>query len=169
MRSVLTRAGLRYANQASQSSLLVLIRFCSSQRLEFYYMINYSFKYIELIDTVFLALKKKPLRTSRTPVVCEMLLNTSIFDLAFLHVFHHSATAALCYVQLNGKTSTSWVPITLNLTVHVIMCTFGRHKLRCSSVLRVTFVRLLLLRHCWRRQDLVEEVLDQHADHPIHH
>lgn len=33
----------------------------SSQRLEFYYMINYYFKYIELFDTVFLALKKKPL------------------------------------------------------------------------------------------------------------
>ena len=31
------------------------------QRLEFYYMINYYFKYIELIDTLFLALKKKPL------------------------------------------------------------------------------------------------------------
>jgi len=30
-------------------------------RLEFYYMINYSFKYVELIDTIFLALKKKPL------------------------------------------------------------------------------------------------------------
>ncbi|KAF9526483.1 fatty acid elongase [Crepidotus variabilis] len=72
-----------------------------TSRLEFYYMINYAFKYIELLDTVFLALKKKPLQ--------------------FLHVFHHSATALLCYSQLNGKTSISWTVISLNLAVHVVM------------------------------------------------
>lgn len=40
-----------------------------SQRMEFYYMINYYFKYLELLDTVFLALKKKPMRMSRLPVI----------------------------------------------------------------------------------------------------
>ncbi|KAF9031189.1 fatty acid elongase [Panaeolus papilionaceus] len=64
-------------------------------------LINYYFKYLELLDTVFLALKKKPLQ--------------------FLHVFHHSVTALLAYIQLNGKMSGAWSIIVMNLAVHVIM------------------------------------------------
>ena len=70
-------------------------------------MVNYYFKYIELLDTVFLALKKKHLGQSISPVRSNPLKSNlpNLSPAAFLHVFHHSATALLCYTQLNGKTS----------------------------------------------------------------
>ncbi|KAG2115566.1 GNS1/SUR4 membrane protein [Suillus cothurnatus] len=72
-----------------------------TDRLELYYIVNYYFKYYEFLDTLFLVLKKKPL--------------------TFLHVFHHSSTALLAFVQLNGKLSPSWTVVSINLLVHVVM------------------------------------------------
>eukprot|EP00240_Pyramimonas_obovata_P015845 CAMPEP_0118928726 /NCGR_PEP_ID=MMETSP1169-20130426/5909_1 /TAXON_ID=36882 /ORGANISM="Pyramimonas obovata, Strain CCMP722" /LENGTH=297 /DNA_ID=CAMNT_0006870771 /DNA_START=283 /DNA_END=1177 /DNA_ORIENTATION=- len=70
-------------------------------RLYFIYYVNYMLKFYELLDTLLMILRNAP-----TP---------------FLHVYHHAATLVLCWSQLHEKSTTQWVPIIINLAVHVVM------------------------------------------------
>eukprot|EP01084_Bolivina_argentea_P037381 69143_1 len=70
-------------------------------RLTLIYYINYLLKYYELLDTIFLVLKHKPI--------------------SFLHGYHHPATLVLTWGQLVDSTGVQWMIILLNLFVHTIM------------------------------------------------
>jgi len=90
----LWRQGLFY-------SLCTFEKYPTFYNLHFLYYINYVFKFYELLDTVFLLLGKKKLE--------------------FIQWYHHAATLWLTYTQIAGRSTVQWIPITLNLTVHVLM------------------------------------------------
>jgi fatty acid elongase 3 len=69
--------------------------------LQLIYYINSFFKVWEFLDTFFLVLRKKPV--------------------PFLHWYHHAATLVLTWVQMVEGATCQWVPIVLNLWVHVAM------------------------------------------------
>jgi len=73
----------------------------SDKRLQFLYYANYLVKWYELSDTVILALRKR--------------------DIIFLHQYHHAATLALCWIQMDQHSTVQWVPISINLLVHMFM------------------------------------------------
>lgn len=79
---------------------------CSSEiydngHMQMIYYINMFFKMWEFVDTFLLVLRKKPV--------------------AFLHAYHHAATLFLTWSQMVEHSAPQWVPIALNLWVHVLM------------------------------------------------
>eukprot|EP00483_Globobulimina_turgida_P012620 UN12643 len=69
--------------------------------LQFIFYVNHLLKYYELLDTIFLALKKK--------------------NIGFLHGYHHPATLVLTWGQMVDSTGVQWIVILLNLFVHTVM------------------------------------------------
>lgn len=69
--------------------------------MQYIYYVNSFFKVWEFLDTCFLAIRKKPI--------------------SFLHSYHHAATLILTWSQMMEHSAPQWVPIFLNLWVHVIM------------------------------------------------
>lgn len=69
--------------------------------LHMIYYLNMFFKVWEFLDTFLLVVRKKPV--------------------AFLHAYHHAATLILTWNQLMEHSAPQWVPIVINLWVHVIM------------------------------------------------
>ncbi|KAF8549303.1 GNS1/SUR4 membrane protein [Imleria badia] len=127
-----------------------------TSRLEFYYMINYYFKYIEFLDTVLIVLKKRPL--------CNHRHDVDPYIPAFLHVFHHSTTAFLSFVQPGAKISGVWSAICLNLAVHIMMyyyyfATAGGAKLwwkkHLTTMQILQFIIDIILCYSWIYQHFV--------------
>lgn len=73
-------------------------------RLQALYHLNYLMKYWELGDTALLVIRKR--------------------RVTFLHSFHHAATLALAYIHLVEHSAVQWVPIFLNVGVHVLMYSY---------------------------------------------
>ena len=121
-------------------------------RLLFLYYLNYITKYLELSDTVLLCLRGKPL--------------------PFLHVYHHAATLVLCWTQLAAKSSVQWVPIVLNLMVHVPMYYYyavrpsPAPRAAAADAPRASQVATLGLRPWWKKHLTSAQIIQFCLDVP---
>ena len=91
----------RYISGLSFHGLVCSQSIYEDGHLHLIYYINMFFKVWEFLDTFLLALRKKPI--------------------GFLHAYHHAATLVLTWSQLVEHSGCQWVPIVINLWVHVFM------------------------------------------------
>jgi len=83
------------------------------QPLMWWGFVFYLSKYYELIDTLFLVLKKRPL--------------------SFLHVYHHAIVLVLCWLAMNQQIVMGWFTVFNNASVHVIMYYYYAEQARGSG------------------------------------
>lgn len=91
----------RYLGGLSLHGLVCSRAIYDDGHMHLIYYTNMFFKVWEFIDTFLLALRKKPI--------------------AFLHAYHHAATLVLTWAQMTEHSGCQWVPIVINLWVHVAM------------------------------------------------
>lgn len=91
-------------------------------------MINYYFKYLELLDTVFLALKKKPLGMS--PLGAFRSFKDSIYIIKLSCMFS-TTLRLLCYVLRNSMGRPVWYIASkvkkMTYTHYLLFTVMGRH------------------------------------------
>jgi len=75
-------------------------RLANGNHIFWFYVFLYS-KFYELIDTVIIVLKKRPI--------------------IFLHVYHHCITIILTYCMLENEVGCQWLNIVANVSVHIPM------------------------------------------------
>jgi fatty acid elongase 3 len=85
----------------------------SDQRLLWWGFVFYLSKYYELIDTVFLVLRKR--------------------DLSFLHVYHHAIVLMVCWLAMNQQIVMGWFTCFNNASVHVLMYYYYAEQARGSG------------------------------------
>lgn len=91
----------RYVTELTLHELVCSRSIYEDGHMQMIYYINMFFKVWEFLDTWLLAIRKKPI--------------------AFLHAYHHAATLFLTWAQQSEHSGCQWVPIVINLWVHVLM------------------------------------------------